>query len=181
MTYAEYLAAEATSIIKHEWLRGEVFAMAGGTAEHARLAVSVAAELRAALRGRPCAVFSSDLRVKIEATGLSTYPDGSVVCGALEHASEDAQAIVNPVVLLEVLSDSTEAYDRGEKFAHYRRIPTLREYVLLSQREPRIEIHRLNDAGHWELHEALAGDRITLTSIGCELEVDEVYRNPLTA
>jgi Uma2 family endonuclease len=179
MSYAEYVAAEATSECKHEWLRGEVFAMAGGTPEHAALALSVGAELRAAMRDRPCRVFSSDLRVKVESTGLSTYPDVSVVCGKLQTASDDALAVVNPTVLIEVLSDSTEAFDRGEKFAHYRRIPSLREYVLLSQRERRIEVHRLNASGHWELHEALVGESIELTSLGCRLAVDEVYRDPL--
>lgn len=179
MSYAEYVAAESASACKHEWLGGEVFAMAGGTPEHAGLAMSVGAELRAALRDRPCRVFSADLRVKVESTGLSTYPDVSVVCGKLETASDDPQAIVNPMVLVEVLSDSTEAYDRGEKFAHYRRIPSLREYVLLSQRERRIEVHRLNASGHWELHEAVGGESIELTSLGCRLTVDEVYRDPL--
>lgn len=180
MSYAEYVAAEATSECKHEWLRGEMFAMAGGTPEHAGLAAGIIGELRAALRDRPCRVFSADLRVKVEATGLSTYPDVSVVCGKLETASNDAQAVINPIVLVEVLSDSTEAYDRGEKFAHYRRIPSLREYILLSQRERRIEVHRLNASGHWELHEAVGGESIELTSLGCRLTVDEVYRDPLT-
>jgi Uma2 family endonuclease len=179
MTYADYVAAESTSECKHEWLDGEVFAMAGNTPEHAALAMSVGAELRAALRDRPCRVFSADLRVKVESTGLSTYPDVSVVCSKLETASDDAQAIANPTVLVEVLSDSSEAYDRGEKFAHYRRIPSLREYVLLSQRERRIEVHRLNASGHWELHEAVGGESIELTSLGCRLTVDEIYRDPL--
>jgi Uma2 family endonuclease len=179
MTYAQYVAAEATSECKHEWLRGEVFAMAGGTPQHAGLAAGVIAQLSAVMRDRPCRVFSADLRVRVESTGLTTYPDVSVVCGKLETASDDALAVVNPTVLIEVLSDSSEAYDRGEKFAHYRRIPSLREYVLLSQREPRIEVHRLNASGHWELHEALAGESIELTSLGCHLTVDEVYRDPL--
>jgi Uma2 family endonuclease len=179
MSYAEYVAAESASELRHEWLHGQVFAMAGGTPEHAGLAMSVGAQLLAALRDRPCRVFSADLRVRVESTGLSTYPDVSVVCGKLETASNDAQAIVNPTVLVEVLSDSTEAYDRGEKFAHYRRIPSLREYVLLSQRERRIEVHRLNASGHWELHEAAGGETIELTSLGCRLTVDEIYRDPL--
>jgi Uma2 family endonuclease len=178
MTYAEYVAAEVTSPVKHEWLRGEVFAMAGGTREHARLGASMSGELRTSLRGRPCGVFSSDLRVKVEATGLTTYPDVSIVCGKPQAPADDPHAIVNPLVLVEVLSDSTEAYDRGEKFAHYRRIPSLREYVLVSQREPRIEVHRLNDSGHWELHEAGAGESVALASLGCRLSVDEVYRDP---
>jgi Uma2 family endonuclease len=181
MTYAEYLAAEAKSDTKHEWLNGEVFAMAGGTPEHAGLAASVIGELRLALRDRPCRVFSSDLRVKVQATGLATYPDASIACGKLETDPEDAQAVVNPIVLVEVLSDSTEAYDRGEKFAHYRRILSLREYVIVSQREPRIEVHRRNEAGRWELYEAGAGESIELASVGCRLNVDDVFRDPLAA
>jgi Uma2 family endonuclease len=188
MSYAEYVAAEVTSPVKHEWLRGEVFAMAGGTLEHARLSAGIIGELQASLRGRPCGVFSSDLRIKVQETGLSTYPDVSIVCGKPEALSDDPHAIVNPIVLVEVLSDSTEGYDRGEKclrgrsrpsnFAHYRRIPSLREYVLVSQREHRIEVHRLNESGRWELYEAVAGESITLTSLGCQLSVDEVYRDP---
>jgi Uma2 family endonuclease len=181
MTYADYLAAEAKSETKHEWLDGEVFAMAGGTPEHAALALSVGAELRIALRGRPCRVFSSDLRVKVQATGLATYPDASIVCGKLETDPQDPNAVVNPIVLVEVLSDSTEGYDRGEKFAHYRRIPSLREFVLVWQREPRIEVHRRNEAGRWELYEAGAGETIELASVGCRLSVDDVFRDPLAA
>lgn len=181
MTYAEYAAAEAKSDVKHEWLNSEVFAMAGGTPEHAGLAAGVIGELRTALRDRPCRVFSSDLRVRVQATGLVTYPDASIVCNKIETDHDDPQAIVNPVVLVEVLSDSTEAYDRGEKFAHYRRIPSLREYVLVSQHERRIEVHRRNDAGRWELYEAGPGESVELASVGCRLSVDDVYRDPLAA
>ena len=181
MTYAEYLAAEATSATKHEWLNGEVFAMAGGTPAHAGLCASVTGALGLALRGRPCRVFSSDLRVKVQVTGLTTYPDASVVCTKLETDRDDAQAVVNPTVLVEVLSDSSEAYDRGEKFVHYRRIPSLREYVIVSQHEARIEVHRRNEAGRWELYEAGAGESVELVSIGCVLSVDDVYRDPLAA
>src|SRR5215212_185514 len=112
MSYAEYLAAENKTDVRHEWLRGEVFAMAGGTPEHAALAAAVIAALSAALRDRPCRVFSADARVRVLATGLSTYSDVTVVCGRLETDPEDANAIINPVLLIEVLSDSTEAYDR---------------------------------------------------------------------
>lgn len=181
ISYADYLASEATSETKHEWLNGEVFAMAGGTPHHAGLAASVMGALVQALQDRPCRAFTSDLRVKILATGLSTYPDVSVVCSKLEIAPDDPRAAVNPVVLVEVLSDSSEAYDRGEKFAHYRRIPSLREYVIVSQREPRIEVHRRNEAGRWELYEAGAGETIELASIECRLSVDEIYRDPLAA
>jgi Uma2 family endonuclease len=175
MTYAEYLAAEAVSDVRHEFLNGEVWAMAGGTPEHGALAVSVTLALGAALRGKPCRGYSSDVRVRIPDTGLSTYPDLSIVCGPLETAPDDKDAITNPVVLVEVLSDSTEAYDRGAKWAHYRRIPSLREYVLVSQAEPRIEVFRRTEAGRWELLEARPGETIELESLGAQLDVAAVY------
>ncbi|WP_438002050.1 Uma2 family endonuclease [Sorangium sp. So ce185] len=178
-TYAEYLDQERASPTKHEFLNGEIFAMAGGTPEHARLCLSVGAELRAHLRGRPCVVYSSDLRVRVQATGLSTYPDVSVVWSRLECDPEDADAALNPIVLIEVLSDSSEAYDRGQKFAHYRCIPSLREYVLVSQHEPRIEVFHRNEDGSWTLREARAGEGAELQAIGCTLSVDDVYRDPL--
>ena len=181
MTYAEYLVFEEKSVEKHEFLDGEVFAMAGGTIEHAGLAAAISIALGAALRDRPCRVYSSDLRVRIRATGLTTYPDVSVVCGQAEADAEDACAIVNPLLLVEVLSDSTEAYDRGEKAAHYRHIPSLREYVLVSQHRPRIEVFRRNDAGRWELYEYESGSHAELASVGCAIAVDDVYRDPLAA
>jgi Uma2 family endonuclease len=181
MTYAEYLAAEERSLEKHEFLNGEVHAMSGGTPEHGALAVAFASELRSALRERRCRVFSSDVRVRVRATGLAAYPDVSVVCGTLETDAEDPQAVANPVLLVEVLSDSTEARDRGEKAAHYRHIPSLREYVFVSQREPRIEVYRRNEAGRWELFEFEAGARAELASVGATVAVDDVYRDPLSA
>jgi Uma2 family endonuclease len=179
MTYADYLIAEAVAKVRHEYLKGEVWAMAGGTIEHGALALAVAGELRAALRGKPCRAFSSDVRVRIPETDLATYPDLSVVCGKLETAPEDKDAITNPIVLVEVLSDSTEAYDRGAKAAHYRRIASLREYVLVSQNEPRIEVQRRVEGGRWELLEARPGETIELASLGVRLDVAAVYTNPL--
>lgn len=180
MSYGEYLAAEATSAVRHEYLRGETWAMAGGNPSHARLSMAVGAALTAALEGRSCAVFSSDLRVRIQATDLSTYPDVTVVCGKLEHAPEDRDAATNPVLIVEVLSDSTEAYDRGEKFAHYRLLSSLREYLLVSQREARLEAYYLNADGAWTLAEARAGKVLELRSLaGVRLEVDAIYRDPL--
>jgi len=154
ISYAEYLAAESASVTKHEYLRGEVYAMAGGTPTHAGLAMAVGVALSNALAGRSCRVFSSDLRVRVDETDLSTYPDVTVVCGRFESAEIDVDAATNPIVIVEVLSDSTEAYDRGEKFAHYRRLSSLREYLLVSQREPRLEVYSKNDAGAWVLSEA---------------------------
>lgn len=179
MSHAEYLAAEAQSAARHEFLRGEVFAMAGGTPEHGLLAVAIASELRAALRDQPCRVFNSDVRVHIRETGLTTYPDVSVVCGRLERDVDDQLALVNPVLIVEVLSDSTEGYDRGEKAAHFRRLASLREYVLLAQHERRVEVFRRSAAGHWELHEFVAGQQVELASIGSAIAVDDIYRDLL--
>ena len=181
LTYADYLAAEEHSDVKHEYLRGEVFAMSGGTPNHGALAVAMSSTLYSALRGKPCRVFSSDVRVRVVASDFAAYPDVSVVCGQIEAASDDPNAITNPVLIVEVLSDSTEAYDRGEKAAQYRRIPSLREYVLVSQRDSRLELFRRKPQGHWELLEASAGQTLELASVGVTVEVDEVYRNPFDA
>jgi Uma2 family endonuclease len=179
MTYTEYLAAEAASDLRHEFLNGEVWAMVGGTPEHAALAAALIAALGAALRGKPCRVYTSDLRVRIRPTGLSTYPDVSVVCGSVGMAPEDPDAITNPVVVAEVLSDTTEAYDRGAKAAHYRRLPSIQEYILVSQAEPLVEVYRRAEPGRWELLEGRAGDIIELRSLGISLDVAAVYANPL--
>lgn len=182
MSYAEYLAFESTSETKHEFLDGEVFAMAGGTIQHAALSAAMISALTTALRNRPCRVLSSDGRVRAKATGFSTYPDVSVVCAKLEVDPDDEHGVLNPALVVEVLSDSTEAYDRGAKAAHYRRIPSLREYVLVSQREPLIEVYRRNERGNWELiAEARRGERAELASCGevIVLEVDAIYRDPL--
>lgn len=180
MSVAEYVAFEAKSETRHELLDGEVFAMAGGTPEHAALAISVASLLHQALRGKPCRVYSSDMRVRVQATRLTTYPDVTVVCGKLEVDAEDRLAAVNPVVIVEVLSESTASYDRGAKAAHYRRLPSLMEYVLVAQDEQRIELHRRVE-GRWEIHEASVGEHLPLVSVGVELDVAEVYRDPLAS
>ncbi len=179
-TFAEYLALEAASPTRHEYVNGEIFAMAGGTPDHSALAASVIHLLTAALIDRPCRVYTSDLRIRVLATGLGTYPDVSVACGSIEHDPEDANTLVNPVVLVEVLSDSTEAYDRGEKFAHYRRIPSLRDYLLVSQHTARIDHYRRNDDGTWTLT-PVEPPGIVRLSIGCELSVAAVYRDPFAS
>lgn len=177
-THAEYLEQERRSPTKHEFVDGLVIAMAGGSPEHARLAGSVMRLLGNAVQDRPCAVFSSDLRVRITETNRSTYPDLTVVCGHRELAPDDDDAIVNPIVLVEVLSDSTEADDRGEKFAPYRRLASLREYVLVAQKSRRVEVYRRDDE-RWVLTEHGPGSSFELASIGASIEVDEVYRDPL--
>jgi Uma2 family endonuclease len=179
LTYAEYLAREAVSTEKHEFINGEAYAMAGGTLEHSALASSAMVALGAALAGRPCRAYNSDARVRVLSTDASFYPDLSVVCGKVETAPADPHAISNPLVLVEVLSDSTEANDRGAKAAHYRRIESLREYVLVSQSERRVEVQRRNERGIWELHFFGEGERIELTSLGVSMPVDALYANPL--
>jgi Uma2 family endonuclease len=178
-TFAEYLAIDEASEIKHELVNGEIFAMAGGTLEHAQIAGNLIRVLGTQLLGRPCNVYTSDARVRVRATGLATYPDVTVVCGAIERDPENAHTITNPVVLVEVLSDSTEGYDREEKFSHYRRIPSLREYLLVSQKERRVEHFTRNDDGSWTLRDLVPPEPVRLPSIGCELALSEVYRDPL--
>jgi Uma2 family endonuclease len=179
-SFAEYLALEEIAAVKHEFLGGHVWAMAGGSPAHAAVAANVIAALSAQLRERPCRVFTSDLRVRVLATGLGTYPDVSVVCGRheIDPADPRGNTVTNPVVLVEVLSPSTEEYDRGEKLAHYRRIPSLAEVVLIAHDERRLEVWR-RDGERWTVDVFRAGERARLASLGCELAIDEVYRDPL--
>ena len=178
-TVSDYVAIEATSGLKHEYVDGQILAMGGGTLEHARLASAIIFLLQDQLGDRPCVVFTSDARVRIVATGLITYPDVSVACGPSILDVEDRLAQTNPSVLVEVTSPTTEAYDRGAKFEHYKLIPSLREYVVVSHRERAIEVFRRGDDQTWSLAaRGGAGGRVALTSIGCELEVDRIYRDP---
>ncbi len=172
VSFADYIAMERVATVKHQLVHGEVFDMSGGSPQHAALGLSTGAELRAQLQGKPCRAFSSDLRIR--AGELVTYPDASVVCGPLERDPEDPDTILNPTVVVEVLSDSTEAFDRGKKSETYRSIASLREYVLVDQHAPHIEVYTRTDTG-WTLREVRAGERIALASIGCELDVNAVY------
>lgn len=179
MSYAEYLALERETNVRHEWLRGEVWAMAGGSPEHSVIAGNVIHELRLALRERPCTVHTSDLKVRIDETDRGTYPDVTVVCGKRELSQTDPNAVTNPVVIVEVLSDTTEASDRGEKFAHYRRLSSLRAYVLVSQHDRRVEVfHRDAAESSWTFEEHGAGQRVVLRALDVELDVDALYRDP---
>lgn len=175
VSYGEYLEQERVASTKHEFYAGVIVAMAGGTLEHSALASNVTRLLGNHLLTHPCQVLTSDARVRVVATGLSAYPDVSVVCGEYERAPDDPDAVTNPGVIVEVLSDSTETYDRGAKFAHYRRLPSLREYVLVSQRERRIEVYTRGEGRRWNYDEATDGQSVTLASVGFELSVDAVY------
>lgn len=179
-SWTEYLALEETSPVRHEFFAGEIYAMAGGTPAHSALGVAVVSELRMQLRGKPCRVYNSDLRIRVPETGLGTYPDASIVCGELEFDPDllrKPTTVINPTVIVEVLSDSTEEYDRQGKFENYQRLSTLREYVLVSHREPLVEVFRLSSQGVWERSEARSRTRARLTSIGCELDVDRLYED----
>ncbi len=175
ISYEDYLALERSSDKRYAWLDGQVYALTGGTLAHAELSAAVAAELRNLALACGCRVFSADAKVRVLATGLATYPDASVVCGPVVCDPADANAMTNPVVLVEVLSDSTEAYDRGDKADHYRRIPSLRDYLLVSQHTARIEIHS-REGDHWTLRVAEAGGALPLTALDGALEVDRVYQ-----
>lgn len=176
MTPEEYLAFERTSKVKHEYADGEVFAMSGGTYEHSLLASNVVRELGNALVDRPCDVHGADMKIKVAATKRFFYPDASVVCGAPIFADDQRDAVLDPKVVIEVLSDSTERYDRGEKFAHYRRIESLQDYVLVSQTEPLVEhFHRQAD-GTWLYRALEAGGQLVLTSLDCTIAVADIYR-----
>ena len=176
LTEAEYLDLERAAPFKSEFYAGEVFAMGGGSVMHSLIAANLIRELGTKLRGRPCKAFTSELRMKIAATGLLTYPDVSVVCGTLEFATGTDDTVVNPTLLVEVLSETTEAYDRGEKFRHYRQMPALKEYLLVSQRLPRIEQFLRGSNDEWTLRTAEGPEAaLRLPSLEVTLELGEVF------
>ena len=178
-TYQEYVAFERTSDVKHEFVRGVILAMAGGKPEHGARAVRFTAALAVQLAGRPCNVFDSDVRVRIRAADVSAYPDASVVCGHLETDPDDPDAIVNPKVVIEILSPSTEEYDRGEKLEAYKLLVSLQEVVFVAHSEQRIDIVR-REGGRWVTESYQPGQAANLASIGCVVDVDDVYRDPLS-
>jgi Uma2 family endonuclease len=155
--------------------------MAGGTPRHAALTLAVGGALLAQLRGGPCRAFSSDLRIRVRETGLATYPDGAVVCGPLEPDPDSEATVVNPKVIVEVLSPSTKDFDLGEKFQHYRKIAALEAVLCVWQTETRIESRtRAPDGssdGPWAVRQWGAGDTVAVDAIGCRLNVDDVYRD----
>jgi Uma2 family endonuclease len=172
----EYLAIERKSEIKHEYFAGEMFAMAGASRRHNRIVTNLVATLDNQLRSRPCNVYSNDMRVKVRSTGLFTYPGVVVTCGEERFADEEDDVLLNPVVIIEVLSDSTEAYDRGKKFENYQNVESLKEYLLVSQHSRRVEQFVRQDSKNWvysEIHEP--GESIKLQSIECELSLEDIY------
>lgn len=174
-TLEDYLGVEEMSAVRHEFLNGEIFAMAGGTPEHAALSAAVVVILGALLRGRPCRPFSSDLRVRVLATGLATYPDAAIICGDPVRDPSSPTHVTNPSVLIEVLSKSTADYDRGEKREHYQQIASLGAYVLIEQDVRRIEVYHRSGDGTWGHVNYQAGETVELPSLALRFGVDELY------
>ena len=181
ITYEEYLALERTTGLKHEWVDGLAYAMSGGTPAHSRLSAQMIGELIRVIGDDPCGVHTSDLKIRPERIRFASYPDVAVVCDEVQTHPDDRNAVRNPSVLVEVLCDSTETWDRTGKFRRYRALATLRDYVLVSQHERRIEVYSRRDDGVWELREAGEGESLPLSAFGRSLAVDRVYRGvPLT-
>jgi len=178
LTPAEYLSLEQKSEQKHEYLRGQVFAMAGASPKHNAVCGNAIRALGARVRGRRCLVMPSDQHVYVEATELGTYPDVTVLCGPAKYHPDFPRSVVNPAILMEVLSPSTEGYDRGAKFDHYRHLDSLREYVLVSTDRHAVDHYRREEDGTWRLTVVRgAGAALRLPSIDATIPLAELYEN----
>jgi Uma2 family endonuclease len=176
LTEEEYLAIERQAEFRSEYLAGEVFALAGASRRHNRIVTNLVVALDSQLRARPCNVYSNDMRVKVQSTGLFTYPDVVVTCQEERFADVENDVLLNPLVIVEVLSDSTEAYDRGKKFENYQSIESLKEYLLVSQNSQRVEQFVRQSSRNWIYSEAHEPDEtINIQSIKCELKLEDVY------
>ncbi|MSP61757.1 MAG: Uma2 family endonuclease [Myxococcales bacterium] len=172
----KYLAQERATELKHEFVNGEVTNMAGASPLHNLIASNITRALGNLLAGR-CVALGSDQRVHVAATGLYTYPDVTVVCGQPEIHAKDSWIITNPSLIVEVLSPSTEAHDRGAKFAHYRNLASLQAYLLVAQSERRVEHFRRIERGEWVLTEYLDDAVVSLSTLGVQLPLAEIYRD----
>jgi Uma2 family endonuclease len=178
LSEGEYLEIERKADSKSEFYDGEMFAMSGGTRWHSLISANVGRELGNALKGRGCVVFESNMRVKVETTGLYTYPDVSVACEEQRFADDEMDTLLNPTMIVEVLSESTERYDRGEKFRQYQQIESLREYMLVSQHAPRVELFVRESSATWRLLQAEGLDgKISSPTLGVTLEMREIFAN----
>lgn len=174
-TPEHYLVLERRATERSEYVNGHIFAMAGASRQHNLITGNVFGELRAQLRGRPCEAYINDMRVKVSATGLYTYPDVAALCGEPHFEDTHVDTLLNPSVIVEVLSNSTEAYDRGEKFAHYRRLESLTDYVLIAQDKIRVEQY-VRQGDQWVLSEISdLGGVVRLSAIGCEVALRDIY------
>ena len=172
----DYLARERKAEYKSEYFNGEMFALAGASERHATIVVNVTYLLVGQLRGRPCKAYSNDLRVRVSSTGLYTYPDVVVVCGQPQFADNQRDVLLNPTLIVEVLSESTQDYDRGGKFEHYRSLPSFCEYVLIAQERYHVEHFVRQPDKRWLLAETnRMEDTLHLSSVACDLALSEVY------
>jgi Uma2 family endonuclease len=175
-TADEYLALERAAEYKSEFHAGEIFAMAGASEAHNLIVANIVGELRSQLKGRPCKTYPSDMRLKVAPTGLYTYPDVMVVCGKALLDDEEQDTLLNPTLIIEVLSASTESADRGSKSGHYRKLESLQEYLLVSQAEPHVEHYTRHPGSRWLLTEAEGlQSEISLSSVECVLPLSEIY------
>jgi len=175
LTSAEYLEVERKAVFRSEFFLGQMVAMAGGSARHSRIKTNLLSQLNILLKGQDCVTYDGDLRIKCP-TGLYTYPDASVICSGLVFEDDREDTVLNPRLVVEVLSRSTEAYDRGKKFDHYRTIPSLQEYVLVSQEEPMIQWFFRNDDNTWTMNAVSSRDQsANLLSVGIKLSLADVY------
>lgn len=176
LTDKEYLEFERASERKHEFYRGEVYLMNGASRPHNLITVSILCEMRSQLKGRPCEVYSGDMRVKVNRTGLYTYPDVVAVCGEINFEDDVVDTLLNPQLVIEVLSRSTETYDRSTKFRHYQKLQSLQEYVIVSQKTPLVEVYQFESEERWTYKTASSlADEVELESIGCRLKMSEIY------
>jgi Uma2 family endonuclease len=176
LTPEDYLAIERSAEVKSEYFDGEIFAMAGASELHNLIVINTIRELSIQLKKRPCKVYANDMRVKVSLTGLFAYPDVVVVCGKTHFDDSHLDTLLNPTLIVEVLSDSTEAYDRGRKFEHYRKLESLAEYVLIAQHRPHVESYRRQPEQRWVLTESDGLDgSLRLDAIDCELALAEIY------
>ena len=172
----EYLELDRATEFKHEYFDGRIYMMPGGSYAHALVITNLGGELRSALKKRPCTVTTTEARTRVSEEGLYTYPDVAVVCGEPQFRDKRKDTILNPVLIIEVLSPSTEAYDRGFKFAQYRKLETLEEYVLVSQSEPHVEVFRRQHSGDWLLSEWSGMDATCrFSSLDCSVALAEIY------
>lgn len=177
VTEQEYLALEQNSETKHEYTGTEIIAMTGASREHNLITLNTSTSLNSQLADRPCEIYQADMRVHVKASGSYRYPDISVVCGTPEFADTNPESLLNPTVLIEVLSPTTFITDRIQKLREYRRIPSLQEYLLISQDSPRVERYLRQDESNW-LYTDLSGleQKLELPSIACVLQFSDIYR-----
>lgn len=175
-TFEEYLKLGEDAEFKSEFYQGEIFAMSGGTGDHSLIGTNVTRELGNALMGKECLVYGSDLKIRIDAADAGVYPDGMVICGSREYYKDRLDVVMNPTAVIEVLSDGTAAWDRGGKFRQYRLIPSLKEYLVVEQKEAQIDVFRKNDQGLWVLESYRGlGEDVEFQSLGVSIPSKGIY------